>query len=182
VAVVRSLPADRPVMFLPDFFLGCYVQEVTGRKLDIWLGECHVHAGLGPDAVDQRRRELPQAEVLIHPECGCITSTLYYMNHEHSLNGNTRVCSTEQMMQRARVSPAKQFVVATETGVLHRMRKENPEKAFYAVSDEAECRYMKMITLENLRDSLRDLKHEVVVPPETAARARLAIERMLAIA
>jgi quinolinate synthase len=182
VAVVKSLPADKPVMFLPDFFLGCYVQEVTGRKLDIWLGECHVHAGLGPDAVDQRRRELPQAEVLIHPECGCITSTLYYMNHEHSLNGNTRVCSTEQMMQRARVSPAKQFVVATETGVLHRMRKENPEKEFYAVADEAECRYMKMITLENLRDSLRDLKYEVKVPPETAARARLAIERMLAIA
>jgi quinolinate synthase len=169
-------------MFLPDFFLGCYVQEVTGRKLDIWLGECHVHAALGPDAVDRRRRELPQAEVLIHPECGCVTSTLYYMNHEHSLNGNTRICSTEQMMERARVSPARQFVVATETGVLHRMRKENPEKAFYAVADDAECRYMKMITLEKLRDSLRDLKYEVTVPAETAARARLAIERMLAIA
>jgi quinolinate synthase len=181
VAVVRALPEDKPVMFLPDFFLGCYVQEVTGRKLDIWLGECHVHAGLGPDAVDARRRELPQAEVLIHPECGCVTSTLYYLNHERSLNGNTRVCSTEQMMERARVSPARQFVVATETGVLHRMRKENPEKAFYAVADDAECRYMKMITLEKLRDSLRDVKHEVTVPRETAARARLAIERMLAI-
>jgi quinolinate synthase len=182
VAVVRSLPADKPVMFLPDFFLGSYVQEVTGRRLDIWLGECHVHAALGPDAVDARRRELPQAEVLIHPECGCVTSTLYYMNHEHSLNGNTRICSTEQMMERARVSPARQFVVATETGVLHRMRKENPDKAFYAVADDAECRYMKMITLEKLRDSLRDLKYEVTVPAETAARARLAIERMLAIA
>ena len=182
VAVVRSLPADRPIMFLPDFFLGSYVQEVTGRKLDIWLGECHVHAGLGPDAVDRRRRELPQAELLIHPECGCISSTLYYMNHEHSLNGNTRICSTEQMMERARISPARQFVVATETGVLHRMRKENPEKAFYAVAEDAECRYMKMSTLEKLRDSLRDLKHQVTVPAETAARARLAIERMLAIA
>jgi len=182
VAVVRSLPAGPPVMFLPDFFLGSYVQELTGRKLDIWLGECHVHAGLGPDAVAKRRSELPQAELLIHPECGCISSTLYYMNHEHSLNGSTRICSTEQMMERARVSPARQFVVATETGVLHRMRKENPEKAFYAVADEAECRYMKMITLEKLRDSLRDLKHEVTVPAETAARARLAIERMLAIA
>ncbi|HET7038697.1 MAG TPA: quinolinate synthase NadA, partial [Gemmatimonadales bacterium] len=157
-------------------------QEVTGRKLDIWLGECHVHAGLGPDAVAKRRRELPQAEVLIHPECGCITSTLYYMNHEHALNGNTRVCSTEQMMRRAKESPAREFVVATETGVLHRMRKENPEKAFYAVADEAECRFMKTITLENLRDSLRDLRYQVTVPPETAARARLAIERMLAIA
>jgi quinolinate synthase len=182
VAVVKQLPPDTPVMFLPDFFLGCYVQEVTGRKLDIWLGECHVHAGLGPDAVAKRRRELPQAEVLIHPECGCITSTLYYMNHEHALNGNTRVCSTEQMMRRAKESPAREFVVATETGVLHRMRKENPEKAFYAVADEAECRFMKTITLENLRDSLRDLRYEVTVPPETAARARLAIERMLAIA
>jgi quinolinate synthase len=182
VAIVRSLPPDVPVLLLPDFFLGCYVKEVTGRDIDIWLGECHVHAGLGPDAVEAKRRELPQAELLIHPECGCISGALYYLNHEGSLNGNRmHVCSTEQMMQRARASEAKTFVVATETGVLHRLRKDNPRKTFYAVAEEAECWYMKLITLEKLRDSLRDLKHEVKVPVETAERARRAIGRMLAI-
>ena len=124
---------------------------------------------------------MPDAEVLVHPECGCVTSTLYYMNHEGRFNNHTRIVSTEQMMTRARESEASRFVVATETGVLHRMRKENPEKEFYAVAEEAECRYMKMITLEKLRDSLRDLKYAVTVPPETAARARRAIDRMLAI-
>ena len=182
VAIVKSLPPGVPVLFLPDFFLGSYVREVTGRDIDIWLGECHVHAGLGPDAVEAKRREMPDAELLIHPECGCISSALYYLNHEGALNGNRmHVCSTEQMMQRAKESAAKTFVVATETGVLHRLRKDNPRKAFYAVAEEAECRYMKLITLEKLRDSLRDLKHEVTVPEETAARARRAIGRMLAI-
>jgi quinolinate synthase len=182
VAIVESLPPGVPVLFLPDFFLGCYVKEVTGRDIDIWLGECHVHAGLTPDAIEAKRREMPQAELLIHPECGCISSALYYLNHEGSLNGNRmHVCSTEQMMQRAQVSDAKTFVIATETGVLHRLRKDNPRKTFYAVSEEAECHYMKLITLEKLRDSLRDLKYAVTVPEEIAARARRAIDRMLAI-
>jgi quinolinate synthase len=182
VAIVESLPPDVPVLFLPDFFLGHYVKEVTGRNIDIWLGECHVHAGLTPDAIEAKRREMPKAELLIHPECGCISSALYYLNHEGSLNGNRmHVCSTEQMMQRARVSDAKTFVVATETGVLHRLRKDNPQKTFYAVAEEAECNYMKLITLEKLRDALRDMKYEVKVPEETAVRARRAIGRMLAI-
>ena len=182
VAVVNALPRDVPVLFLPDFFLGQYLKRVTGRDLDVWLGECHVHAGLTREVLDARRAEEPDAEFLVHPECGCVTSAMYYAEAEGDVAaGRTRIVSTEQMMTRARTSPARRFVVATETGVLHRLRRENPEKEFIAAAEGAECRYMKMITLENLRDSLRDLKHIVTVPADTAARARRAIDRMLAI-
>ena len=182
VAVITALPPGVPVLFLPDFFLGQYLTRVTGRELDVWLGECHVHAALTRETLERRRAEYPDAEFLVHPECGCVTSAMYYAEAEGDVaTQRMRIVSTEQMMQRARVSPARRFVVATETGVLHRLRRENPEKEFHAAAESAECRYMKMITLENLRDSLRDLKYEVVVPPPTAERARRAIERMLAI-
>src|SRR5213596_2911542 len=182
VAVINALPPDVPVLFLPDFFLGNYLRKVTGRPLDVWLGECHVHAGLTRETLEQRRAEYPDAEFLVHPECGCVTSAMYYAEADGDVAaGRTRIVSTEQMMTRARVSPARRFVVATETGVLHRLRRENPEKQFVAAAETAECRNMKMITLENLRDSLRDLKHDVTVPPAIATRARLAIYRMLAI-
>lgn len=181
VAVINAIPSDLPLLFLPDFFLGNYLRQVTGRQMDVWLGECHVHAGLTPEAVAAKRREHPDAEFLVHPECGCVSHTLYSLAVGDIKRNGTYIVSTEQMMERARGSKAKRFVVATETGVLHRLRRENPEKAFYAVADQAECRYMKMITLENLRDSLRDLKYQVTVPPDLAARARRAIDRMLAI-
>jgi quinolinate synthase len=181
VAVINALPRDVPLLFLPDFFLGNYLREVTGREMDVWLGECHVHAGLTPDAVAAKRQEHRDAEFLVHPECGCVSNTLYSIATGDISRDRTHIVSTEQMMERARRSPARRFVVATETGVLHRLRRENPEKAFHAVADEAECRYMKMITLEKLRDSLRDLKHRVTVPPDVAAKARRAIDRMLAI-
>ncbi len=181
VAVINALPRDVPLLFLPDFFLGNYLREVTGREMDVWLGECHVHAGLTPDAVAAKRQEHRDAEFLVHPECGCVSNTLYSIATGDIPRDRTHIVSTEQMMERARRSQARRFVVATETGVLHRLRRENPEKAFYAVADEAECRYMKMITLEKLRDSLRDLKYKVTVPPDVGARARRAIDRMLAI-
>ena len=182
VAVITALPPGVPVLFLPDFFLGQYLTRVTGRELDVWLGECHVHAALTRETLERRRAEYPDAEFLVHPECGCVTSAMYYAEAEGDVAAQRmRIVSTEQMMRRARVSPARRFVVATETGVLHRLRRENPAKEFHAAAESAECRYMKMITLENLRDSLRDLKYEVVVPPPTAERARRAIERMLAI-
>jgi len=182
VAVVTALPPGVPVLFLPDFFLGQYVKRVTGRDIDVWLGECHVHAALTRETLEQRRTQFPDAEFLVHPECGCVTSAMYYAEAEGDVAaGRMGIVSTEQMMRRARSSNARQFVVATETGVLHRLRRENPGKEFIAAAESAECRYMKMITLENLRDSLRDLKYEVSVPHETAARARRAVERMLTI-
>ena len=182
ISVIRSLPPDVPVLFLPDFFLGSHLQRVTGRKLDIWMGECHVHAGLTPELLAHRRTEYPDAEMLIHPECGCVTSAMYYAEAEGDVaTGLVQIVSTEQMMRRARTSPSRRFVVATETGVLHRLRRENPDREFFAAAESAECRYMKMITLEKVRDSLRDLKHEVTVPPAVARRARRAIDRMLAI-
>jgi quinolinate synthase len=182
VAVVQALPPNVPVLFLPDVYLGNYLRRVTGRQLDVWLGECHVHAGLTRETLAQRRAEYPDAEFLVHPECGCVTSAMYYAETEGDVAaGRMRIVSTEQMMQRARASRAQQFVVATETGVLHRLRRENPAKQFVAAQEAAECRYMKQITLEKLRDSLRDVKYEVSVPAPIAQRARRAIDRMLAI-
>src|SRR6266436_5070590 len=182
VAVIRALPPDVPVLFLPDVFLGNYLRKVTARQLDFWMGECHVHAGLTRETLEQRRVEYPDAEFLVHPECGCVTSAMYYAETEGDVAaGRTRIVSTEQMMRRARVSPARRFVVATETGVLHRLRRENPDKEFLAARESAECRYMKQITLEKVRDALRDLKYEVRVPADIATRARRAIDRMLAI-
>jgi len=182
VAVVKSLPPNVPLLFVPDFFLGSYLRRVTGREMDVWMGECHVHAALTPDVLAAKRREHPDAEFLVHPECGCVTSALYYAEADGDVAaGRTAIVSTEQMMRRARASGARKFVVATETGVLHRLRRENPAKEFSAIAEDAECRYMKMITLEKLRDSLRDLKYEVTVPPNVALRARRAVERMLAI-
>src|SRR3989449_2337607 len=182
VAVIEALPPDVPVLFLPDFFLGNYLRNITGREIDVWLGECHVHAALTPRTIEQRRAEYPDAEFLVHPECGCVTSALYYAEADGDVAaGRTRIVSTEQMMTRARTSPARRFVVATETGVLHRLRRENPEKQFVAAAETAECRYMKMITLENLRGSLRGLKHEVTAPDGLARRPRRAIDRMLAV-
>ena len=182
VAVIRALPPEIPVLFLPDMYLGNYLRRVTGRPLDVWLGECHVHAGLTRESLEQRRTEYPDAEFLVHPECGCVTSALYYAEAEGDVaRGRTQIVSTEQMMRRAKASPARRFVVATETGVLHRLRRDNPEKEFIAAAESAECRYMKQITLAKLRDSLRDLKYEVTVPAPIAQRARRAIDRMLAI-
>src|SRR5207244_5445631 len=136
------------------------------------LGECRVPAGIRPEDIDRWQAEAPDAELLVHPECGCASQCMAFAN------GRTHILSTEGMVDFAKQSPKERFLVATETGILHRLNKEVPGKRFEAVSERAICKYMKMITLEKLRDSLRDWKHVVAVEPEIAAQARGAIERM----
>ena len=174
-AVIESIPVDREILFLPDMYLGLWLERVTGRKLRIWLGECHVHAGIRPKDIEKWQADAPDAELLVHPECGCASQCMAFGN------ARTHILSTEGMINFAKASPKERFLVATETGIIHRLSKEAPEKRFEAVSEKAICRYMKMITLEKLRDSLREWKHVVTVPEDVAAKARGAIDRMVAI-
>lgn len=179
--VVQSIPYDQEILFLPDVFLGSWVKKMTGRQnMYIWMGECHVHAAIHPSLVEQKLKQYPQAELLIHPECGCLTPYLDKLGGEpNSLP--IQITSTEKMIKRASVSSALQFVVATEVGILHRLKKENPEKEFLPISSEMSCMYMKMITLEKLHRSLKEEVFKVTVEPETAKRALRAIERMISI-
>ncbi|HWP85902.1 MAG TPA: quinolinate synthase, partial [Terriglobia bacterium] len=182
VKVVESIPADREILVMPDLFLGAYVREATGRKnIHLWLGECHVHAGIRPDHIQQMRREHPGAEVLIHPECGCTTSFLCYVA-ANDIPGETHIASTEGMIRHVSQSPVREFIVATENGILHRMRKEAPHKVYYPAKEDAFCSYMKLITLDKVLRSLEQDVYEVRVPEPVAGRARLAIERMLRLA
>jgi quinolinate synthase len=180
-AVVRSIPADQEILFLPDQFLGSWIKERTGRQnMHIWLGECHVHAGIRPEEVRARQEAYSSADLLIHPECGC-ASACVWANGRGLMNPRTYVLSTEGMVRHASMSAADAFVVATETGILHRLNKEIPGKRFVAADDGAVCRYMKQITLGKVRDTLRDLAPTVEVPTRVADRARIAIDRMLAV-
>lgn len=182
VKVVQSIPPEKPVLFGPDMFLGAFVSRVTGRKnLHIWAGECHVHAAVRPQDVEKAREAHPGSDFLIHPECGCVTSCMVYLKDKDLKEQDAYITSTEGMVRHVEKSPKREFVVATETGILHRMRKVAPEKAYFPVSDEMECKYMKLITMEKLLHSLEAGVFEVKVPPETAERARLPIERMIAI-
>jgi len=179
--VIEAVPEDRDILFLPDMFLGAYLEKLTGRRMKIWPGECHVHAGIRPEHVTRMMEARPNTDLLIHPECGCASQCMYAAAHNARLAETTHVLSTEGMVRHAAASPKRDFVVATETGILHRLHKEAPDKRFYAMSERAVCRYMKQITLAKVRDSLRDMKFEVTVSDEVAARARLAIERMVEI-
>jgi len=181
VKVVNAVPADKEILFLPDMYLGAYVQEITGRKLNLWMGECHVHAGIRPNQIIDMQRQHPKAELLVHPECGCTTSFLYF-DAAGDVPGKMHFCSTEGMVRHAQQSTANEFIVATEIGILDRMRKQAPEKKFYAASEDAVCRFMKKITIEKVLRSLEDDVYEIKVPPDIAAKARLAIERMLQLA
>jgi quinolinate synthase len=174
-AVIDAIPADRQILFLPDMFLGLWLQRVTGRKLTIWLGECHVHAGIRPADVEQWHRDLPGAELLIHPECGCTSQII------EAAGEDAHILSTEGMVRHAEQSSADAFLIATEVGILHRLERRAPCKRFVPVNREAVCQYMKLTTLEKLRESLRLGIHEIDVSVEVAAKARVALERMIAI-
>jgi len=182
VNIVNVIPKEKEILFLPDMFLGSYVAKITGRKnMQIWAGECHVHAGITPDHVEKKLAELKNAEFVIHPECSCTTPMMHDVASGHYKNRQVQILSTEGMMNHVSKSASQQFVVATETGILYRMRQQNPEKTFIPASETAECEYMKMITLDKVYRSLYDEKYEVKVAKKTADKARLAIERMLSI-
>ena len=182
VEVVNSIPADTEVLFCPDQFLGAHVQRLTGRQnMHIWMGECHVHAGInGAELADLVRSE-PEAELFIHPECGCATSALYLASSGVVPKERTKILSTSGMVQAARDTHAKKVLVATETGMLHQLTKANPLTIFQPVNRAAVCKYMKMITPAKLLRSLQDMTDEVTVDDAIAARARSSVERMIAI-
>jgi quinolinate synthase len=182
VDVVNAIPAEREILFLPDMFLGAHVRRVTGRaNIRVWMGECHVHAGIDPQNIKLQRALHPEAEFLIHPECGCATSVVEAISAGDVDPEGAHILSTEGMINRPGQSDASEFIVATEVGILHRLRRAYPGKTFYAANERASCAYMKVTTLPKVLASLRRMEHRITVPDRIAARARLAIERMVSI-
>lgn len=181
VELVASLPEDREILFLPDMFLGLFVERQTGRKLHLWLGECHVHAGIRPEDVVARMDAEPTAELLLHPECGCVSQCMYALAEGDLPRDRTFIVGTSGMVRHLNASEAPVVFVGTETGMIHRLRKERPDKTYIPVRADAVCEYMKTITVPKLYRSLRDLVDEVTVEPGVADRARTAIERMVAV-
>src|SRR5687767_12296708 len=179
--VRREHGDDVEILFGPDMWLGAYVERVTGRRMHVWDGECHVHAGIRPRDIAAVREQHPGAEFMIHPECGCTTQVMEYVAAGDVDPERTHMLSTGGMLDFARRSDAETFIVATETGMLHPLAKENPGKSFVPANRAAACKYMKMITLPKLRDALRDLAPQVKVDAQLAERARVPIDRMVAI-
>ena len=173
VKVVQSIPEDKEIFFIPDFFLGTFVKRQTGREnIHLWRGYCPTHVLIQSEEINRIREEHPKAEFLMHPECGCLSKSMHLAD---------KILSTEGMIRYVNESPAKEFIVATETGILHRMRKDHPEKLFIPASAQAVCSYMKMNTLEKVVHSLEKLEVEVKVPSDLAERALKPIQRMIEI-
>jgi quinolinate synthase len=170
VAVVDSIPRDRAVLFVPDQSLGSWVAKQLGRELILWQGYCPTHHRILPEHVEAARRAHPNADVIVHPEA--IPEVVAMADH---------VASTSGMLRHCRESSCIEFIVGTESGMLHPLRKENPEKRFYAASPVSDCPNMKLNTVEKMVWALEDMRYEVTVPSEIAARAKGAIDRMLAI-
>jgi quinolinate synthase len=175
--VIRAIPEEKEILFLPDRFMGGHARTATGRRLHVWTGECHVHAQIQLEHLRALQQQYPQAEYLIHPECACVTSLDDEIPAER-----THIFSTGGMVKYAREAPGDEFVIATEVGILHRLRKENPQKKFIPANPDAVCEYMKLITLDKVLRSLRDRVYEVTVSEPIARCARRAIERMLELA
>jgi quinolinate synthase len=182
VEVVASIPADREILFCPDQFLGAHVQRTLARdNMHIWMGECHVHAGINGAELRRRVMEEPDAELFIHPECGCATSALYLVESGVVPKERTHILSTGGMGDAALKTKAKKVLIATETGIIHQLQKSNPLVIFEPVNRAAVCKYMKMITPEKLLSCLKTGRDEVTVPADIADRARQSVERMIAL-
>ncbi len=179
--ILREHGPDAEILFGPDMFLGAYVEKTLGIRMHVWDGECHVHAGIRPDDVAAVRAAHPGADFLIHPECGCSTSVMEYVAAGDVASEGVHMLSTGGMLGYAREHATGTAIVATETGMLHPLRRAAPGVDFIAANEAAHCRFMKMITLPKLRAALRGGGHEVKVPEAVAERARVPIERMVAI-
>ena len=180
--VIRSIPEDKEILFLPDQFLGAHVKRVTGREnIHVWMGECHVHAGIDGHTLRERVAAEPDAEVYVHPECGCATSALYLVGSGVVPQERVKVLSTGGMLTAAENTTAKKVLIATETGMLHQLRNANSTTQFEAVNSRAECHYMKMIDADKLLNALRFGTTEITVDTATSERARRSVERMIAI-
>ena len=180
--VIDAIPPEKGILFLPDLFLGAHVRRMRPeRRVEVWMGECHVHAGIDVDNLQAARDANPGSEVLVHPECGCASRLLYRMASGDLESAGIHVASTEGMVHLARDLPARTFIVATETGIIHRMRQVAPDKKFVPADRAAECAYMKTITLVDVRDALRDDQFAIEGPEEVRARAKGAIDRMVAL-
>jgi quinolinate synthase len=180
VEVVESIPADRTVLFLPDQFLGAHVRRQTGRtNIEVWLGECHVHAGISPVDMRTQVANHPDADLLVHPECGCASSAIWLSGEGELPAGRTHILSTGGMVDAARKMTAPTALVATEIGMLHQLRKVNQRTTFLPMNPKASCRFMKMTTPELLLRCLREGRDEVTVPDDIAPAARRAVEQMI---
>lgn len=171
--VVQSVPEEKEILFIPDMYLGQWVRmREPKRKIHLWNGSCHTHVRIRPEPIMDLKKKHPKAEFLMHPECGCLTASMGMADH---------ILSTDGIIKRAKESGSTEFIIATETGILHRLKKENPQKTFYPAAEEASCEFMKKITLEKTLWSLEDMQYRVSVPKETADRARKALEKMMQI-
>ena len=180
--VIDAIPEDKGILFLPDFFLGAHARRMRpDRRIEVWMGECHVHKGIRAETLNRARAEHPEAEVLVHPECGCAGQLIYEMGRGDIKPEGLHIASTEGMIRAVTERPVKRFIVATETGIMHRMQQMAPGKRFVAADPEAVCAYMKAITITGVRDSLLHDRYHITVPPDIAARARGAIDRMVAL-
>lgn len=179
VKIIEAVPKNKKILFLPDMFLGAYVQKKTKRKLDIWPGECHVHAAMTYEEIKNLRDDFPDSEVLIHPECACGSEAMYYS--EKNNDKEMHFLSTEAMINKSKEIDSKNLIIATETGVIHKMKKLSPDKNFIPINRSATCKYMKMITLDKVLSALKNEKPEVKVAKDISIKAKTAIDRMVSI-
>ncbi len=179
VAIVESIPKDREILFGPDMFLGAYVQRRTGRQMHIWPGECHVHAGFRQAHLENLQKKHPNAELILHPECGCVSQCMFML--DAGTLKNAKIASTSKMIKEVKESSATEFIIGTEVGIIERMKREEPTKTYIPLKADAVCKYMKKITAANTLEALQKMQHVITVPEDIRIRAKQAIDRMIAI-
>ncbi|MDP3970498.1 MAG: quinolinate synthase NadA [bacterium] len=179
INIVESIPADKEILFGPDMFLGAYVSKRTNRKMHIWPGECHVHAQFRNDHLVNLQKKHPNAELILHPECGCISQCLYMMSDGQL--SNAKILSTSGMIAEVKSSESDEFIIGTEIGIIERMKREEPNKKYIPLKEDAICKYMKKINLDNVLLALQNMQHEISIPEDIRKQALLSIERMITI-